>query len=115
MGPRRSAPVVALLAVGLLAGCSASGEVSIGEKSLDREDVEKTISSGLGDQAGLPDPKVDCPEAEDVDVEDGSEFVCTGTAPNGEQFPINVTLTDDDGGYRYEVPPADQPAPAAGA
>jgi hypothetical protein len=107
--------LLALLATALLAGCSASGEVSIGGKSLDPDDVEKTISKGLGDRAGLPDPEVSCAGVEDVDVEGGSEFACTGTAPNGEQFPINVMLTDDEGGYRYEVPPSDGSAPDAGA
>lgn len=116
MSRRRIAPPLVLLATtALLAGCSASGELSIGGKSLDAGDVEQTISAGLGDQANLPDPEVDCAGIEDIDVEAGSEFACTGTAPNGEQFRINVTLTDDEGGYRYEVPPTNDREPAAGA
>ena len=87
-----------------VAGCSADAEVSIGGKSLDPADMEETISAGLGEQAQLPDPEVDCDGIQDVEVTDGSKFTCTGIAPNGDEFPIDVTLTDDEGGYRYEVP-----------
>lgn len=114
MSRRALLPLLALLLSALLAGCSASGEVSIGGKSLDPDDMEKTISGGLGEQANLPDPEVDCAGVEDIDVEDGSKFVCTGTAPNGDEFPINVTLTDDEGGYRYEVPPTGDRGPGSG-
>jgi hypothetical protein len=105
---KRVAAVIAaaLIAVLTVAGCSANAEVSIGGESFDRADMETTISEGLGDEAaGRPDPEVDCDGVEDLDVEDGNEFTCTGTAPNGEQFPIEVVLTDDEGGYRYAVPP----------
>ena len=95
MSRRRDYRSLLLLLTALLGGCDASAEFSIGGKSLDPEDMEKTISAGLGDQANLPDPEVDCAGVEDIDVEEGGTFVCTGTAPNGDRFPIDVTLTDD--------------------
>ena len=110
----RGLAFVLIAAIGVvLAGCNA--EVSIGEKSIERADLESTISSGLGDQAGLPDPEVDCDGVQDIEVKDGSTFTCTGTAPNGDQFPIDVTLTDDQGGYRYEVPPTAGSSQGSGA
>lgn len=115
MSRRALLPLLPLLLTAFLAGCSASGEISIGGKSLDPEDMEKTISGGLGEQANLPDPEVDCAGIEDVDVKDGSKFVCTGTAPNGDEFPVDVTLTDDEGGYRYEVPPTGGSGPGSGS
>jgi hypothetical protein len=98
--------IAATLVLAAVAGCDASAEVSVGGKSIDRESTEETISAGLGDQANLPDPEVDCDGIEDVEVKAGEEFTCIGTAPNGERFPIEITLSDDDGGYRYQVPPA---------
>ena len=86
------------------AGCGADAEVSIGEESLDQQAIEETVSTGLGEQANLPAPEVDCEGIEDVDVQEGGEFTCTGTAENGDEFPIEITLTDDEGGYRYQVP-----------
>jgi len=99
--------LVVLIATLAVAGCSANAEVSIGGESFDRADMEDTIAGGLGDRAELPDPEVDCDGVEDLDVKEGNEFTCTGTAPNGDQFPIDVVLTDDQGGYRYDVPAAD--------
>ncbi|HKJ36545.1 MAG TPA: DUF4333 domain-containing protein [Solirubrobacterales bacterium] len=88
-----------------LAGCSAEAEVSVGGESLDPDATAETISTGLGDQSGLPDPGVDCDGIQNIPVEEGSDFTCTGTDPaDGETFSIEVTLTDSDGGYRYEVP-----------
>ena len=94
-----AAAAVTLLAVG---GCS--GEVSIGGRSLDQQDVEMQIFDGLTEFAGVEPAGVNCDGIGDLDVEEGATFQCTGTAPAGDEFTINLTLTDDDGGFRYEVP-----------
>jgi hypothetical protein len=96
----------AVAAAMLVAGCSADAEVSIGGKSINQEDVEREIAEGLPrDPPDLPDPEVDCDGISDIDVEEGSTFTCTGTSPtNGETFPIEVELTNDEGGFRFGVP-----------
>lgn len=97
---------VAIATALLVAGCSADAEVSIGGKSINQDDVEREIAEGLPrDPPDLPDPEVDCDGISDIDVEKGSTFTCTGTNPtNGETFPIDVELTNDEGGFRYGVP-----------
>jgi hypothetical protein len=96
----------AIAAALLVTGCSADAEVSIGGKSIDQEDVESEIAEGLPrEPPDLPDPEVDCEGISDIDVEKGSTFTCTGTNPtNGETFPVEVELTNDEGGFRYGVP-----------
>lgn len=44
-----------------------------------------------------------CPD--DEEAEDGNEFDCTLTAPNGDEVTVNVTMTGDDGGFDAVVPP----------
>ena len=94
--------VVAALAVGSAVGCS--GSVSVGGKSLDQAAAESQITTGLTEAVGVAPEAVDCDGISDIDVEEGSTFQCTGTAPNGDTFPIDVTLTNDEGGFNYEVP-----------
>ncbi|HKJ36546.1 MAG TPA: DUF4333 domain-containing protein [Solirubrobacterales bacterium] len=102
-----SISLLAAVAAALIgAGCSADAEVSVGGKSINQGDVEQEIAEGLPrDPADLPDPEVDCDGISDIDVEEGSTFTCTGANPaNGEEFPIEVELTNDEGGFRYGVP-----------
>ena len=94
--------MVATLAVASAVGCS--GSVSVGGKSLNQGEAESQITTGLTEAVGVAPEAVDCEGISDIDVEEGSTFQCTGTAPSGETFPINVTLSDDEGGFTYEVP-----------
>ncbi len=89
-------------AVVVLAGCS--GSVSVGGKSLDQGSVESEISSDLTESVGVAPESVDCEGISDIEVEADNTFVCTGTAPNGDEFDINVTLTNDEGGFSAVVP-----------
>ncbi len=92
---------VVLGAVALTA-CSASA--SVGGASLDQESVEAEIERDLTEFAGVAPEAIDCTGIADIEVDEGNTFTCTGTAPNGEQFDIEVTLTDDEGGFTAVVP-----------
>lgn len=89
-------------AVVVLAGCS--GSISVGGKSIDQGSVESEISSDLTESVGVAPESIDCEGISDIAVEKDSTFVCTGTAPNGDEFDVNVTLTDDEGGFSAVVP-----------
>lgn len=96
----RSAGILAVAAI--MAGCSFSA--SIGGKSLDQEDVEEKILTGLAEDVGVEPKAIDCEGIADIDVEKGNTFTCTGTAPNDDEFDVDVTLTDDDGAFSAVVP-----------
>jgi hypothetical protein len=74
-----------------------------GEKTLDTADLETKLKEQLGADAGVEPRGVECPE--DVTIEEGKKFDCTLTAPNGDEVTVNVTLTDDEGGFEAQVPP----------
>lgn len=80
-------------------GCSAKGEISLGDKTIDSREAEEQISGGLGDAYGAPPQSLSCPE--DVVAEQDKSFSCTGESPDGRRFRIEVTMTDDEGGIRY--------------
>lgn len=113
--PKQFFVVLVIAVAAVLAGCDASAEVSIGGKSIDREDVETTVAAGLAEQANLPEPGVDCEGIDEIDVEANAKFTCEGTAPNGDKFPIEITLTDEEGGFRYFVPNSSGPADGSGS
>ena len=89
----RLLPLMAVLALGL-AGCA---------KTLDTGDVASQIADSLGKEAGQKPKKVDCPS--DVKVEDGKRFDCTVTAEDGSTVKAVVTLTGEEGKFRYQVEP----------
>ena len=101
------APLVALT----MAGCGGSVEVNIGGGStLNEDDLAAELSQQLGEQAGSPPRSVDCPSG--IEPEEGKKFDCTGVAPSGQEFAIEVTLNDDQGGFDAFVPPGQFDAPA---
>jgi hypothetical protein len=85
---------IAVLAVAV-AGC--------GEKKLNTSDLESKLKDQLGQSAGVEPKDVQCPD--DITVKRGKKFDCTLTAPNGDQVKVNVTLTNDNGGFSAVVPP----------
>jgi hypothetical protein len=85
------------------AGAMSMLAIGCGEETLDQDDLQTTISDGLEKQVGTAPESVSCPD--DVKVEQGGTFECTGTAPNGEEFTIDVTQKDDEGNIEFEVPP----------
>jgi hypothetical protein len=64
---------------------------------------EAEVAESLGGATGIEPTAVDCPELSEF-VE-GREFECTGTAPAGDTAVIEITLTDDQGGFDLYVPP----------
>ena len=93
---RAALPLLAVGAAAALVGCS----VSVGGSDLDTGELETEIEDGLEAQ-GVSDSAVDCPD--DVEAEEGDEFTCTATAPDGSTATILVTQTDDDGNVSWRV------------
>ena len=77
-----------------LAGCG---------KTLDSADLEKELKTQLGKDAGAAPKSVSCPD--NIEVKKGKKFDCTLIAPNGDKVTVNVTLTNDNGGFTATVPP----------
>ena len=78
--------------------------VACGSETIDNADLESQLAEQLSADAGV-DPEavsVSCPE--DVEVEEGAEFECELTAPNGDEVTVEVRLTDDEGGFEAVVP-----------
>ncbi len=85
-------------------GAAATFAVGCGS-TIDNADLEGKLKDQLSADAGV-DPanvSVECPE--DEAAEKGNEFDCELTAPNGDKVTVNVSITNDDGGFEAEVPP----------
>jgi hypothetical protein len=87
---RRCALALPLL---LLAGCA---------EKIDTADLEAKLQEQLGQSAGVEPRSVDCPD--DIEIEKGRKFDCTLTAPNGDEVRVEVTLTNEEGGFEAVVP-----------
>lgn len=89
---RRLAPLcgVAILAI----GC--------GQATLDVPALEGALKRGLTADVGVAPKAIECPTR--IEMEKGTRLQCTGTAPNGETFVIDVELTNDSGGFKASVP-----------
>ena len=89
------APLVCALALGLVA-CGG----------IDTEELEGQLVEDIPPQFGVDpaDASADCPD--DVDSEEGTEFECTMSAPDADvaDITVDVTLTDDEGGFEAVVP-----------
>ena len=101
---RRSRSAIGALAVVAAVGVSAGCSVSIGGSSIDTDKLEETIADAEEDTRGFR-PEVVCPD--DVDAEEGDEFTCTATAPDGTSAEILVTQTDDEGNVRWRLVASD--------
>jgi hypothetical protein len=90
---------VVSLAAALTFGVTGCGN------TLDTGDLEGELVDQLAADAGVDpdDVSVDCPE--DIEAEEGREFECTLTAPNDDEVTVEVTLTNDEGGFEAVVPP----------
>ena len=92
---RHLAAGAALLLLVPLAGC--------GEKKIKSSDLEAKLKTQLGKDAGVEPKSVSCPD--DITVKKGKKFDCTLIAPNGDEVRVEVTLTNDKGGFSAVVPP----------
>ena len=88
----------------ILAATALLGLAACGSETIDADDLETQLTEQLSADVGVPadDVSVSCPD--DVEVEQGRQFDCELTAPNGETATVEVTLTDDEGGFEAEVP-----------
>lgn len=102
MDNRIRAALVGLVSAIAVAGCSASA--SVGQKSINQADIERQITGEFAESVGVEPADVQCAGIAEIEVSTGQQFQCTGIAPNGDEFPIDVTLTDDEGGFRASVP-----------
>lgn len=73
-------------------------------QTMDADDLETKLRTQLAPQGGTKpeDITVDCPEGQKV--EKGNKFSCTLTAPDGSKARIDVTLSNDKGGFDAVVP-----------
>lgn len=78
-----------------------------GTETIDAEDLERQLAEQLSEDAGVNpiNVSVECPD--EIEVEEGRQFECTLIAPDGDHVRVDVTLTDDEGGFDAVVP-ADQ-------
>jgi hypothetical protein len=92
----RGALIAGLAAVALLLGACGN--------TIDSADLEEKLRTDLAADVGVDpaDVAVDCPEGEEA--EQGNEFECTLTAPNGDEVTVEVTITDDGGAFEAVVP-----------
>lgn len=88
-----------LAVAALLSACS--GEVSIGEQTIDSGELEETISTQLEEQVGEVPKSVDCPD--DISGEADSTFTCTVTDSNDVTADVEGVFTDDEGNFSIEV------------
>jgi len=88
------APLVLVLAFGL-AGCG---------NTVDAEDLEGQLVEQIAPDYDVDpdDASGECPD--DIEIEEGREFECTLSAPDRGDLTVEVTLTDDEGGFEAEVP-----------
>ena len=93
--PRTTIAAAAFAGAAVLAGC--------GDKTIDTGELESELKSQLGADAGVEPKSVECPD--DIEAEKGKKFDCTLTAPNGDEVRVEVTLTNDKGGFEAVVPP----------
>ena len=82
-------------AIGFAAGCGSSGSDSTtATPTIDPAKIEPELLDDLSQFAGV-DPNtvgLDCPSGEPA--EEGHEFNCTLTAPDGSTAVVNVTVTN---------------------
>ena len=91
----RTSLLIALIAALTLAAC--------GDKTLDTGDAEKKIAEGVEEQQNYEPEKVECPD--DMKAEEGETYECKVTAPGGKEATATITMVDDEGRFRFVVPP----------
>jgi hypothetical protein len=91
-----------------LAGASIFSLAACGQKVLDPSSAEKLISGEVEKQVGATPKSVSCPD--DMEAKKGATYDCTLTAPNGDKVGVKLTMTNDEGRFRFEVTDSVQPA-----
>ena len=91
---------IAAAAAALAAALAVS---ACGEKTLNTDDAEKQIADGVEEKQGYKPTKVECPD--DMKAEKDERYECTITAPGGDEVKTTLVMLDDEGRFRYDVPP----------
>jgi uncharacterized protein DUF4333 len=84
------------------AATAVLGIAGCGEETFQQDDLQTQIAASLEEEAGVAPKSVSCPS--DAPAANGDEFECTGTAPNGDKFTIDIKVTSDDGDFELSVP-----------
>lgn len=91
-----------------LLGCS--GEVSVGEDTIDRSELEENIAVQLAEQfPDAPDPIIECPD--DLEAEEGATTECD-LSVEGEDavYPVAVQITSvEDGEATFDIEVGETP------
>ncbi|MGH2681094.1 MAG: DUF4333 domain-containing protein [Actinomycetota bacterium] len=87
--------LVLLLLLSLLTSACAS-------RTLDPDQLERRLESGLADQLAVSGVRVECPD--DIQAREGNTLECTARAP-GERRGLRIVVTqlDDDGNVSWEL------------
>jgi hypothetical protein len=88
--------LVASIALAALATAGCGGD------TIEASELESEIQKDLTADVGTAPKAIECPDG--IEIEKGRRFECTGTAPDGSGFRIDVVLTNDDGGFDAVVP-----------
>jgi Domain of unknown function (DUF4333) len=83
-------------------GVAALATAGCGDESIEASELESEIKKDLTADVGVAPKAIACPDG--IEAKKGKRFDCTGTAPDGSDFKINVVLTNDDGGFDAVVP-----------
>lgn len=76
----------------VVAGCSVSGEISIGSESPENAS-EDLIEGALADQIGLGALSANCSKPSSGDV--GARFLCTADTEDGRTIELRATIEED--------------------
>ena len=92
---RRLGPTLGVVAGALivLSGC--------GTKTVNGQEVEKTIADGLAQRFGQRPTAVECPAQ--IEAKAGHKTRCKIKASDGSEIGLTVTMTDDKGKFDYAV------------
>jgi hypothetical protein len=93
---RRALPASLIGAALIAAGCGST---------IDADQMEQDIIEDFvrGTDFQRDQLAVDCPDDESAD--EGNEFDCILTAPNGDEVTVNVTITEGGDAFEAVVPP----------
>jgi hypothetical protein len=72
-------------------------------KTLEADDIESDVE-GEYSTRGFDVESVECPD--DIEAKEGETGECSLTA-NGETVTVEITPTDDEGAYSFEIPPSE--------
>ncbi len=100
--PRRIIALAAILGSAFVLG-ACGGEVSIGDDSINKDELELESSRTLAKEFGEKPASVECPD--DLKAEVDASETCELVDQRGNHYDMKVTVTsvDDDGNARFDI------------